>query len=270
MDALYELRDGGVFATEYTRGPWDPNHQHGGAPAALLMRAFEALEPDPTLQLVRVTYELLRPVPLGDLAVSVATVRPGRRVQLLEGTIRDPEGTEVLRARALRVRRAPVSSGAELSPDPGAVAAASGAVAPPGGPAGIAASGFPFEGTLFPGDGIEIRYIAGGFFESGPATAWFRLRVPVIAGETPSPLQRLAAAADFPNGMSTELDWSRYVFINPDLTVYVEREPVGEWIALTGAMRTVAGGAGVSQAVLYDERGRVGRSLQSLYVAERA
>ncbi len=269
MDALYELHDAGVVATEYTRGPWNPHHQHGGAPAALLMRAFEALEPDPTLALVRVTYELLRPVPLGELSVSVETVRPGRRVQLLEGSIVSPDGTEVLRARALRVRRAPVSSGAELSPDADAFAAAGGALAPPRGPAGIDPSGFPYEGTLFPGDGIEIRYIAGGFFDLGPATAWFRLKVPVIGGEDPSPLQRMAAAADFPNGMSTELDWSRYVFINPDLTVYVEREPVGEWIALCGAMRTVAGGAGIAQAVMYDEQGRIGRCLQSLYVAER-
>ncbi len=269
MDALYELRDGAVFATEYTRGPWDPNHQHGGAPAALLMRAFEALEPDPDLALVRVTYELIRPVPLGHLRVSVNIARPGRRVQLLEGTITTPEGTEVLRARALRVRRAPVSSGAELSADQRASEAAGGTLAPPASWSGTAESGFPSAGILFPGDGIEIRYVAGGFFELGPATAWFRLKVPLIAGEDPSPLQRMAAAADFPNGMSTELDWSRYVFINPDLTLYIEREPVGEWIALTGAMRTVEGAAAVSQAVLSDERGRIGRSLQSLYVAER-
>ncbi len=269
MDALYEVRDGGVFATEYTRGPWDPNHQHGGAPAAMLMRAFETLEPDPTLALVRVTYELIRPVPLGDLRVSVSVVRPGRRVQLLEGTIVTPDGTEVLKARALRVRRSPVSSGAELSADAGGSQAAGGTLAPPAGWSDVAESGFGGRETLFPGDGIEIRYVVGGFFELGPATAWFRLKVPVVAGEDPSPLQRMAAAADFPNGMSTELDWAGYVFMNPDLTMYVEREPVGEWIALTGAMRTVQGGGGVAQAVLYDERGRIGRSLQSLYVAER-
>jgi hypothetical protein len=270
MDALYEVRDRGVFATEYTRGPWDPNHQHGGAPAALLMGAFESLDPDPTLAIVRVTYELVRPVPLGELDVSVSVVRPGRRVQLLEGTILSPDGTEVLKARALRVRRAPVSSGAELSPDSVAFAAAGGLPGPPTGPAGIAPSGFPSPGTLFPGDGIEIRYVAGGFFDLGPATAWFRLKVPVMAGQPVTPLQRMAAAADFPNGMATELSWDAYVFINPDLTLYIEREPVGEWIGLVGAMRTVEGGNGLSQAVLYDDQGRVGRSLQSLYVAERS
>jgi hypothetical protein len=269
MDAVYELRDGGVFATEYARGPWDPNHQHGGAPAALMIRAFEQLAPEPELQLTRVTYELVKPVPLGDLQISTQIVRPGRRVQLLEGTITTPDGTEVLKARALRVRRAAVSSGAEHSADLSAAEAAAGTVAPPASWSNVEESGFGYDHTLFPGDGMEIRFVSGSFFTPGPATAWFRLKVPVVAGESPSPLQRMAAAADFPNGISTELDWTKYVFINPDLTLYIEREPVGEWIALQAGMRVIEGGAGISQAVIYDEHGRIGRSLQSLYVAER-
>src|SRR5947209_3830299 len=61
-----------VLATELARGPWDPAAQHGGAPAALLMRAFERFEPDPGLMLGRVTFELLRPVPLGELRLTVS------------------------------------------------------------------------------------------------------------------------------------------------------------------------------------------------------
>jgi hypothetical protein len=274
MDALYESRDGAVFATEFTRGPWDPNHQHGGAPAAMMMRALEDTDPQPELALARVTYELVRPVPLGELRVQVSVVRPGRRVQLLEGTLSTPEGTEVLRARALRVRRAPVSSGGADSGDLAASEAAGGATAPPPGPLTVDArtdfrSAWSSERILYPGDGVEVRFVHGAFFTPGPATAWFRLKVPVVAGEAPSPLQRMAAACDFPNGIATELDWARYVFINPDLALYIEREPVGEWIALQAAMRTVEGGGALSQAVLYDEHGRIGRSLQSLYIAER-
>jgi hypothetical protein len=271
MDALYELRDGGVFATAYTRGPWDPQHQHGGAPAALMVRAFEQLDDNGgTLVISRVSYELVKPVPLGNLVVTAEVVRPGRRVQVLEGSIRTPDGTEVLKARAQRVLRAPVSAGGELSVERGAAEAAGGAVAPPPNWSTAEPSGFGAEQTMFPGDGMEIRFVEGAFFAAGPASAWFRLRVPVIAGETPSPLQRVAAACDYPNGISAELDWSRYVFINPDLTLYLEREPVGEWIALRAATRVLASGAGVAQAVLYDEQGRIGRSLQSLYVAERS
>jgi hypothetical protein len=256
--ALYEQHGGVVVASEYTRGPWDPGAQHGGPAAALLAGAFEREPGDPRLEIARITYELLRPVPLGELHVDVSVIRPGRRVQLLEGTIRTPDGVEVVRARALRVARAEVSVG-QIDP-------------PPPLPDTVEPATFKShwpDQVLFPGDGIELRFVAGDFWTPGPATAWFRLRMPVIAGERPSPLQRLACAADFPNGISTELDWNEYVFINPDLTVYVEREPVGEWIGLEARMRITEGGVGLTEGALYDERGRVGRSLQSLFVAAR-
>ncbi len=103
--------------------------------------------------------------------------------------------------------------------------------------------------------------------EVGPATAWFRLRVPVIAGEEPTPLQRLLVAADFPNGISSELDWNDWLFINPDLTVYIERDPVGEWVALQAQTRIIEGETALAQATIFDVEGRIGHSLQSLYVA---
>jgi hypothetical protein len=257
MAALYERRNGALFATELTRGPWSPDAQHGGAPAALLMRCFERVQGDTRLMLARVTYELLRPVPLGELRAACSVLRDGRRVQLLEGSLSTVEGTELVRARALRVRRAEVSAG----PAP----------ARPAGPGEGTAGTFDWGDRLrrFPGDGIELRFVSGGFHQLGPATVWFRLRVPVLAGEQPSPLQSLAAAADFPNGIATELAWERYTFINPDLTVQLQREPVGEWICLDARMRACAGGIGFAEADLYDLQGHVGRSSQSLYIAAR-
>jgi hypothetical protein len=91
----------------------------------------------------------------------------------------------------------------------------------------------------------------------------------VVAGEQASPLQRLAAAADFGNGISSILSWDTYMFINPDLTVYIERPPVGEWICLRAETRIAPGGIGLSESVLYDSQGRVGRATQALLVAPR-
>jgi hypothetical protein len=256
--SVFEISDGRIVATGLARGPWDDNAQHGGAPAALLMRAFErAVPPDDGLVFARLTYELMRPVPLGVLEVSCELVRPGRRVQLLDGSITTPEGVEVVRARAVRVRAATIDAGASEPVPPG--------------PAGGRPNDFRRDDLeRFPTDAMEIVFVKGSFYELGPSTAWFRLRAPLVAGELPSGLQRLAAAADFPNGIATEVPWGEYVFINPDLTIYVFREPVGEWICLEARMVVVDGGAGFSEAVLYDERGRVGRSLQSLYVAPQA
>jgi Acyl-CoA thioesterase C-terminal domain/Acyl-CoA thioesterase N-terminal domain len=256
--SVFVARDGRFVATEYARGPWDPNAQHGGAPAALLMRAFERLPAADGLGVARVTYEFLRPVPLGELEVSAEVARPGKRVQLLEGSMRTPDGTEVVRARALQLQAADPS--ARRTPQ----------AAPPTGPEHGHDNDFdPAHRPMFTPDTIEVRFISGTFNGAGPSTAWFRLRRPLVAGEDITPLQRLAAAGDFGNGISATLPWEEYVFINPDLTLYVEREPIGDWIGLVAETIIAPDGIGMAESVLYDERGRVGSATQALLIAPR-
>lgn len=256
--AVFVPEAGRFVATTLARGPWDPDAQHGGAPAALLMRAFERLPGAEGLGVARVTYEFLRPVPLGELEVSAEVARPGRRVRLLEGTIVTPDGTEVVRARALQVQTAP------------AVVESIGSALPPVGPESGRENDFrpPYQ-PIFALDAIEIRFVSGMFHDGGPATAWFRMRRPLVAGEQPSPLQLLAAAGDFGNGISSMLSWEHYLFINPDLTLYIERPPVGEWICLEAQTRIAPDGIGISESVLYDRRGWIGRATQALLVGRR-
>ena len=101
-NAFYTAEDGLLVPSELTRGPWDPGAQHAGPPAALLGRAIERCEPRAGLQLGRVTFEILRPVPLEPLEASARVVRPGRSVELLEASLSGPEG-EVMRALAWRL-----------------------------------------------------------------------------------------------------------------------------------------------------------------------
>jgi hypothetical protein len=252
-------RSGRTFvSTELARGPWDPRAQHGGAPAALLMRAFEELPAADGLSLSRVTYEFLRPVPIGELEVLADVVRGGRRVQLLEGSLTSGDGVEVVRARALQVQAA----------DPGAPRTPP-APPPPGPEHGRESDLRAPHRPMFAPDAIEIRFVAGTFHGGAPSTAWFRLRCALVAGEEPSPLQRLAAAGDFGNGISATLPWDEYMFINPDLTLYVDREPVGEWICLEAQTIIAPDGVGTAESILYDERGRVGLAIQALLVARR-
>jgi len=264
--AVFLAADGRFVATELARGPWDPAAQHGGAPAGLLMRALEQLPATEGLQLSRVTYEFLRPVPLGELFVRVEVARRGRRVQLLEGSLMTGDGVEVVRARALQVRAA--DAGAALRSAAGGDAGAPGAM-PPGPEQGRPNDVQPPFAPMFAPDAVEVRFVAGAFHAAGPATAWFRLRVPLVAGEQPTALQRLAVAGDFGNGISQALSWDEYMFINPDLTLYIGRPPAGEWIALQSRTRIAAGGIGLAESVLYDERGQLGHATQALLVAPR-
>ncbi len=246
--------------TELARGPWDPRAQHGGAPAALIARAVERAETVVPMDVVRITYELLRPVPLAPLVLRTRVLRDGKRVQLVEASLCADE-LEIVRATALRIRSEDVPT-PDGEPDPPPHAG-------PGDSAPIDMPAFEARPTMFARDGMEVRFASGAFADVGPAFAWFRLRVPLVAGEQPSPLQRLAAAGDFGNGIASAVSWATHVFINPDLTLYVERLPQGEWVGLDAVTRVSGAGTDVSDSALYDERGRVGRAQQGLFVAER-
>ena len=253
------VADGDRFVpTPLCRGPWSPDAQHGGPPAAILARAVERAAGDDGLQVARLTIELLRPVPLVPLAVAARVVRPGKKVQLVEATI-DAGGTTVARATALRIRRAALPIPAELAPAPPPFPgpAAGGESRPPWGD-GLAR-------PAFHSDAVEHRFVRGSFLEPGPAVDWIRLRVPLVAGEPTSPLARVAAAADFGNGISWVLSRvDGWMFINPDLTIYLHRHPAGEWVALDAVTYVEPQGIGLAESRLWDEHGPLGRSLQSL------
>jgi hypothetical protein len=122
---------------------------------------------------------------------------------------------------------------------------------------------------MFGGDGVDIQFVDGAFDTPGPAAAWFRMRVPIVSGEPVSPLQRTLAASDFGNGISAAVSWDHYSFVNPELTVYLLREPEGEWIGLDSRTAINAGAIGLAESTLHDEQGAFGRALQSLYVSSR-
>lgn len=252
--------DGLLVASAHARGPWDPRAQHGGAPAALLADAVQALAPE--MQVARLTYELLGPVPLAPLRLEVAVVRPGRRFQLAEGRLVH-EGRPVVLVRAVLLRRQAVEVPAQAG------WAADGPPLDGPGQSRSMAFGVAQDGEAFHLTGMELRFEGPGSWSPGPARVWFRLGRPLVDLRPPPPVARAAAAADFGNGVSRVLDFEAHLFINTDLTVQLVRDPVGEWVLLDA--RTGIGPDGVGQAfsTLHDERGPFGHAHQSLLVATR-
>ena len=255
MDAFYlPLGDDRWSSTVHTTGPWDARSQHGGPPAALLGRAVEQCAPREDMVVARMTVEILGAVPVGEVSVRSRVLRPGRSVELVEAVL-SADGRDAARAAAWRVRR--TTSEAVLS----RVAAA-----PP----------LPEQSAPLPGGGwidgylsaVEWRFAAGYFDAPGPATVWTRLRHPLVPDEEPSPLQRVLAVADSGNGLSSELDLSWY-FINPELTVHLHREAVGEWVCVAAQTAISTGGAGLATTVLHDLDGPIGVGAQALLVAPR-
>lgn len=265
--ALFTRDHGGFRPTRLSAGPWSPEALHGGPPAALLARAIESFEDGERFMVTRVTVELLKPVPFQRLEISTRFERPGRKVQIVEATLRTEE-KEVARARGLRIRRGEISLPEDLAsrhrsgdrsrdrPYPGP------------------SEGSPLEsgsGPFHPGfhsEGVEHRFVEGSFQESGPAVDWIRVRYPLLEDEPLSPLCRTCAVADFGNGISGLLAGT-HTYINPDLTVYLHRYPEGEWICLDSVTRVQGEGIALAQSQLRDERGPIGIAAQSLIVDER-
>lgn len=257
-EAFYEPDGDGFVATELTRGPWDPGAQHAGPPSALLGRAIEKVAGGEGFEVGRVTLEILGPVPIGPVRIEAELARPGRSVQMVEATLHGERG-ELMKARAWRLRSAPLELPEGLAEDP----------LPDAPERGTQPDFFVHRDTPGYHTAMEWRALEGGFTEPGPAKVWMRMRHPLVAGEEPSPLQRTLIAADVGNGVSTVFDIATHVFINVELSVHLERPARGEWICVDARTVPSASGVGTAESVLFDGEGRIGRAAQALLIAAR-
>jgi hypothetical protein len=279
-DSIF-LADGELLVpTEHARGPWDPGTLHGGAPAALIASAFERMEPGAELPFARLSFEFLRPVPMEPLKLTTYMSRPGRRVQALGGEL-SAGGVTVCRATALRIVAVPVEL-PELA-DAQVTAARPEAIAPPESGHDVLFALDDMERRSFAASAMEMRFLNGhplagelpeqdttsNHVPTGAATVWMRLRYPLLPDEPLTPLARVAATSDFGNGVAAVLPFDEYLFINADLTISLNRRPVGEWVALDAHTLLHPEGIGWAESVLLDELGPLGRATQALVVQRR-
>jgi len=243
--------------TEATVGPWARDLQHGGPPIALLARALRRHPGEPGLEIARLTVEILGPIPVAACEIAVRVLRPGRRIELLQGELR-VAGRPVLLAQAWRLAREPGSS----PPVPEAFT-------PPPLPAPETTEFFPGV-TWFPyGHALEWRFVRGAFTEPGPALLWARPRIPLVAGEASAGLDGLLTLLDSANGVSAELDIRSHTFVPVDLTLNLRRQPEGPWFGMDARTVIDPGGIGTVSTTVFDDGGPVGRSLHTLFVRPR-
>ncbi|GHF65627.1 hypothetical protein GCM10010218_53930 [Streptomyces mashuensis] len=265
MTGAYFTRTGDreYLPTPHTQGPWSPDHQHFGPPGALLTRAIEqctAADTGPgALLLGRVTFDILGPLPLRPLTVRARTGRPGRRVRLVHAELLH-DGDPLVRASAWAVRPAPgdVPSHEEKAEPP----------CPPPHP-DDPESTVPPEWSCGFLASMAWHFVHGEYGRPGPAAVWLRPRVPLVAGEPLTPAQRVVLAADSANGVSAELPIDSWGFVPPDLTVHFARPPEGDWLYLDARSAVGPGHPGLATSALYDTRGPVARSAQTLLIHPR-
>jgi hypothetical protein len=263
-EALF-IRDGDVFhPTGLTRSFWSDEAQHGGPPVGLLGRAVEMTPTVIPMQVVRLTVDLFREVPVGlPLMVESHVVRDGRRIQVVDATI-SASGRVVARASGLKIRTTDV-------PLPSLDA---GWVNPPGPedaePVSLGRFGFTKTAhERFHSHSIEIRTVDDSFLTPGEGLSWIRLTVPVVAGEATSPFVQTATLSDVGNGNSMALDGREWLYVNPDISISLHRIPKGSWLGMRSLAHQHPTGIGFADSELFDEDGPVGRVGQSQILEPR-
>ncbi len=250
---------GRYHPTRYAVGPWDPRLLHGGATGGLVAHALEAADPAPALQFVRLSIDLLRPVPLAPLTAQARVVRSGARLCVLEAELRH-EDKIVVKAQALKLMPDPVTVPEHARPDRPL----------PADPESLPITDLmgrplPEAGARRPSmhHCIEAKRVHG-FALRGEGAAWLRCAVPVVQGAALSPFGRVAALADFGNGLAQLQVDSRTGCINADISLHLLRLPVAEWICLDARAELFDHGLGAVHTALFDPAGYIGRVTQTL------
>ena len=254
-------RDGLFLPQPVAGGPWNPELLHGGPVSGLLAHLVE-LVPRPTpVRTCRHTVDLMRGAPLAPLRPEVEVLRAGRRIQVVRASLFDG-AVEVARSPSLRMRVAEVpnpldparTAHAEDEPHPKPATSMLLSMTDVGLPAFLRAVEFR----------REEEYRSGA-----PGLAWLRMHNTMVAGHPTSAFVRLATLADMASMAAQYLDHEEWTTINADLNVTAFRDPLGDWIGIRGLHKNHGDGIGLSEAVLYDLGGRVGRATASILIEPR-
>jgi hypothetical protein len=242
--AYFEFNSDGLQPVPAARSPWSADMLHGRLLAGLAARAAEGADHDPELGIARLTVDMFRSPPMSALHVTTSMVRSGRRVCVVEVSIRSRDA-EVARASALLLRRGPHPEGVPWR-------APTWDVPLP--------DSMPAPGDADANGGWDIRLLTpGGFWTAERKQLWTRDRWQLVGGEDPSPAVRAALAADLPNPMANS-STEGLQFINADLTLFMARPPVSEWIGVEVAGHVGHDGIAVGTCNLYDTTGAFGAS----------
>ena len=258
MEPIYRVEGATADTSAFAGGPWDPKLQHGAAPSSLICWAVERLPAPAPMRVARLTVDLMRPVPVAPLTIETELLREGRKIQLVSVRLLAPEPKWCAPpccacgawSRCCRSRRRGRRSTSRV-PRTATIRRRTGC-----------------RSTPFL-SGLEMRVAKGSFRTPGPAAVWYRATRPIVDGAPLSPLMRAAIAADFCNGTSAVLDFTKWTFINGDLTLSLAREPVGDWVLLDAETWAGPNSIGIAAARLADRDGYFGRAVQSVLFEKR-
>ena len=245
-------RDGDRYIpSDEARGPWNRDSLHGRVVAGLLARAVEQAHGDEALHPARLTIDLFRMPPFAPLEVTTTLVRDGNRIRVVDGSV-TADGVEIARGSIVMLRRTEQPEGTVWRPPNWDAPHPDEIEPPPPRPDRPARPGIPMW---------ETRPIRGTMMGAAveQKQTWLRESRELIAGEALTPLVRVALACDFTNPFVNSSERG-LDFVNADITLYLHRLPVSDWLGFEAASHQSAEGIAVGESTIYDIEGPIGRS----------
>ncbi|MGY2122702.1 thioesterase family protein [Nocardia gipuzkoensis] len=241
MVSFFTSRGDVVVAEEITRSVWQPEHLGGPPVCGLLARELEAHCPDAFVP-ARLTVDLFRAVLDRPITVRSEMVRTGRRITVADAAIVQDDQ---VRARATALFMSPGAT-----PQGRLWSAGDELPVPPEGAVTVG------DAPLFrSGDRDWSRDPAG--HQNGDRKICWLVLPPLVAGESLTPFQSAAVAADFTNQVC---HWGSHGigYINADMTLTLSRLPDGRELGLRAENAVAAEGISIGTATLYDRVGALG------------
>jgi len=259
-------RDGDLYLPQTAAGsPWSATMQHGGPVNAIITQSVESSAEALGMEISRLTFDILKPVPMSAVKVESRFIRKGKRMAVLD-TVLIAEGSEE-----------PVASGRAvlLKPIVGKE------------PSMNTMKSLPTPRSLIPSqlwipDEIARQLPPGlhlliGFHPSAERerpVCWITAGANMFQDREMTAMEQCATAADMTTVLAARLrltqenieQASLMGLMNTNTTVHFARQPIGEWYGFSDHFISVSDGYGVAECALFDEDGCVGRVSQSLIV----
>ena len=237
-------RDGDRFIPNpISRGPWNPTSLHGRVVIGLLGREIERRHGEADYLPARLTVDMYRLPDLSPIEVVTRVVRDGRRIKVIDAEFISG-GTPMARATCQLLRR--------TENPPGRVWTTPAWDAPL--PAQIA----PLDASRQPLGGMwTILPISGAMGTDGQRRLWMKERRDLIEGEPWTAFSRVAVGCDFASPFANAGDQG-LAYINSDVTLYLHRLPVSEWVGYEVVNHGATDGIAIGECFLHDEQGPIG------------
>ncbi|MBL8553851.1 MAG: thioesterase family protein [Phenylobacterium sp.] len=236
-------KEGDLFIpTRAGIGPWTADSLHGRLIIGLLGAEIERQYRTPEYMPARLTVDMYRLPDLSPVEVVTRVVKDGYRIKVVDAEFISG-GQSAGRATCQLLRRTENPPGKVWAPDNWD--APSPADMPP-----------PEQRPM--GGMWDMRRISGDFGAPGhPRRVWMAEIRDLVEGEPFTPFARVATAADFVSPFANSGDHG-LGYINSDVTIYLHREPVTDWVGFDVTGHGATDGVAIGECRLYDEQGVIG------------